>query len=173
MHETMMKLRILARAELTLARINLQRTANRAILYAIAIGLVLLAVVMVNFGAYQLLAETYSNGVAAFLVAAGNGILAGLLLIAARLLRPGPEEQLVHEIREMALADVTADIDEVKADFSRLGTDVNRIRAAFSSLGSGGGGFGIGLVSLAPLIGTIIEAVKQRRKGRKADAASA
>ena len=168
MHETIMKLRILARAELTLARINLQRAANRAILYAIAIGLVLLAVVMVNVGAYQLLAETYGNAVAAFLVAGGNGIFAAMVLFAARRLQPGPEEQMVHEIREMALAEVTADVDEMKAEFAQVGTDVNRIRAAFSSLGSGG--IGMGLINLAPVIATIIEAVKQRRKDRKTDA---
>lgn len=56
MHETIMNLGILTRAELTLARINLERVANRAIFYAIAIGLVLLAVLMINLGAYQLLA---------------------------------------------------------------------------------------------------------------------
>jgi len=171
MNETIMKLRILARAELTLARINLQRTANRAILYAIAIGLVLLAVVMVNVGAYQLLAETHSSAVAAFLVAAGNGLLAAVLLLAARLLQPGPEEQMVRDIREMALAEVTADVDEIKADFAKMGSDVNRIRTAFSSLGSGGG-ISMGLINLAPVIATIIEAVKQRRKDRKPNATS-
>lgn len=172
MHEIIMKLRILARAEITLARINAKRLANRAILYAIAIGLVLLAVVMINVGAYQLLAETYNNAIAAFLVAAGNGVLAALLLFAARQFQPGPEEQIVREIREMALAEVTADVDEIKADFARLGADVNRIRTGFSALGSGGS-IGIGLISLAPVIATIIEAVKQRSKERKADASTA
>ncbi len=168
MHDTIMKLRILARAELTLARINAQRAAKSAILCAIAIGLVLLAVVMVNVGAYQLLAETYSNAVAAFLVAAGNVVLAVVLLIAARQFKPGPEEKMVREIREMALGEVTADIDAIKADFAQLGTDVKRIRRGFSALGSGGS-FGLGLVSLAPVIAAIIEAIKHRRKGRKVD----
>ena len=172
MHELIMKLRILARAEITLARINARRVANRAILYAIAIGLVLLAVVMVNIGAYQLLAETVSNATAAFLVAAGNGVLAAFLLFAARPSQPGPEEQMVREIREMALTEVTADIDEMKADFAQLGTDVRRIRTGFSLLGSGKS-FGIGLAGLVPVIATIIEAVKHRRKERKADASAA
>jgi hypothetical protein len=171
MHETILKLRILARAEITLARINLQRAANRAVMYAIAIGLVRLAVVMINIGAYQLLAETLSNAVAAFLVAAANGVLAAMLLLAARLLQPGPEEKMVHEIREMALAEVTADVDEMKANFAQLGADVKRIRTGFSALGSGGR-IGIGLVGLAPVIATIIESLKQRRKERKSDAST-
>lgn len=175
MHETndtIMKLRILARAEITLARINLQRTANRAKLYAIAIGLALLAVVMVNIGCYQLLAETYSNAVAAFLLAAGNGALAGVVLLAVGRLQPGPEEKMVHEIREMALAEVTADVEEIKADFTQLGADVKRIQTGFSALGSGGG-IGTGLAGLVPVIGMIIDAAKHLRKGHKADATSA
>ena len=163
MHETMMKLRMLVRAEMTLARTNLQRAANRAILYAMAIGLILLAVVMVNIGAYQLLADTYGNALAAFLVAAGNGVIAIILAIVASRIRPGAEEQMVHEIREMALAEVTADIDEMKSDFAELGADVRRIRRGFSTLGSSGG-FGAGLFSFAvcclhsnaPLFSTVV-----------------
>jgi L-fucose isomerase-like protein len=167
MHETndtIMKLRILARAEVTLARINLQRTANRAKLYAIAIGLGLLAVVMVNIGAYQLLAETYGNAVAAFLLAAGNGALAGAVLLAVSRLQPGPEEKMVQEIREMALAEVTADVEEMKADFTQLGADVKRIQTGFSALSSGGG-IGTGLAGLMPVISMIIDAAKHLRKG--------
>ena len=58
MNETMIKLRILMHAEYTLARVNLRRLVNKTMLAAIAIGLVLLAVVMTNVGAYELLAES-------------------------------------------------------------------------------------------------------------------
>jgi hypothetical protein len=172
MHETVMKLRILARAEITLARIYLQRAANRALLYAIAIGLLFLAIVMVNIGAYQLLAEIYGNAVAAFLVAAGNGLLAAIILLAIHQLKPGPEEQTVREIRDSALAEFSADIDEIEEDFTLLGADVKRFRTGFSALRRGGS-IGIGLVGLAPVIATIIESLKKRRKERKSDASAA
>ena len=76
---------------------------------------------------------------------------------------------MVHEIREMALAEVTADVDELKADFTQLGADVKRIKTGFSALGSGGG-IGAGLAGLVPVIGMIIDAAKHLRKGHKADA---
>ena len=158
-----MKLRILGRAEITLARINAQRTANRAKLYAIAIGLVLLAVVMVNVGAYQLLAEIYGNATAAFLVAVGNGVLAAVLVFAAAQFKPGPEEQMVREIREMALAELTADVDELKQEFTQLGADVKRIRSGFAAF-TGGGGIGAGWASLAPVVTMLIDALKRRGK---------
>jgi hypothetical protein len=172
MHETILNLKILTRAELTLARMDLQRAANRAILYSIAIGLVLLAVVMINVGAYQLLAETYNNAIAAFLVAAGNGLLAAVMLLAVRQLKPGPEEQTVREIRDRALAEFTTQFNEVEADFALLGADVKRFRTGFSALRKGGS-IGIGLLGIAPVIAKIIESIKRRRKDKKADATSA
>ncbi|MDA0991462.1 MAG: hypothetical protein O3A51_12010 [Verrucomicrobia bacterium] len=141
-------------------------------MYAIAIGLVLLAVVMINLGVYQLLAETYGNPVGAFLVAAGNGLLAAIILLAVRQLKPGPEEQTVREIRDAALAAFTTDVNEIEADFALLGADVKRVRRGLSALRKGGN-IGIGLVGLAPMIGRIIKSVKQRRKDRKADPSSA
>jgi hypothetical protein len=162
MDELLMKLRILARAEITLARINSQRIANRIKLLSIAIGAVLLTVVMVNVGAYQLLAETYSNATAAFLVAAGNAALAIALVLAARQLQPGPEEQMVREIREMALAEVTADVDAIKQDFTEIGDNVKRIRTGFAGLSSGGG---IGSwTGLASVVGMLVEALKRAKK---------
>jgi hypothetical protein len=172
MHETMMNLKILARAELTLARMDLQRAAYRATLYAVSIGMLLIALVMVNVGAYQLLAETYGNAVAAFLVAAGDGLLAAMMLLAVRRLKPGPEEQKVREIRDTALAEFTTQIDEIEADFALLGADLKRFRTGFSALRTGGS-IGIGLLGVAPVIARIIESIKQRRKKRKADPASA
>ena len=83
--------------------------ANRIKLYSIAFGLLLLTVVMVNIGAYQFLSQTHGNTVAAFLVAAANGVLAILLIYAGRQRPPGPEAEMVREIRDMALTELSAD----------------------------------------------------------------
>lgn len=170
MDDTLVKLRILASAETNLARIRLRRLANRSALYAIAVGLILLAVVMVNIGAYQLLSHGYGDSVAAFLIAAGNGVLAVILIFAAGRIRSGPEEQMAYEIREMALTELTTDFNDVKGEFDKLGKDVKRIRTGFSIL-TKGGSIGAGLAGLAPLITTIIEAIRHRKE-RKADTAS-
>ena len=162
MNETMMKLRILTRAEMTLARANARRVGLRSILFAVAIGLILLAVIMVNVGAYRLLAESYGPAQGAFIVAAVNAVLAVLVVIAANMQKPGAEENMVREIREMALAELSNDAEEVKQTFSSLAADVKRIQSGFSALGSGGGLMG-GLGGLAPLLGMLIEALKRRK----------
>ena len=162
--ETLMKLRILASAERKLAHLKAQRLANRAILVLIAVGLLLLTVVMVNLGAYQLLAETYSVSVSAFLVAGGDAVLAVLVVFAIRFIKAGPEEKLAQEIRDMALDEFTADVDTFKDE---LGTDVKRLKKGFSILNKGSQ-IGAGLASVAPLISTIIESVKEHRKKKKA-----
>jgi hypothetical protein len=159
MDETLMKLRILARTEMTMARIHGQQMANRIKLYSIALGLLLLTVVMVNVGAYQYLSQTHGNTVAAFLVAAANGVLAIGLIYAGRQRPPGPEEEMVREIRDMAMTELSADVDGIKQEFTQLGDDVKRIRSGFAGLTGGGG---IGWASLGPIVGLLTDLLKKR-----------
>ena len=60
MDETLMKIRILIKAETTLLKASARRASMRGRLYAVAIGLILLTVIMVNLAAYQYLSETRS-----------------------------------------------------------------------------------------------------------------
>jgi len=161
MNETMIKLRILAHAEYTLARVNLRRLVNKTILASVGIGLILLVVLMTNLGAYELLSESYGDAKGAFLVAAGNGILAVLVFFASRQLKPGEEEKMVQEIRELTLAELSADVEGAKQNFASIVKDVKNIQSGFSSIGSG---LGAGLTSLGPLIGLLVDTLKSRRK---------
>ena len=167
MEETLIKLRILAGAEMTLARIRARRLARHGAFYAIAVGMLLLALVMVNIGAYQLLTETYTESAAAFILAGGNALLAVLLIFGTYSVRPGPEEAMAREIRDMALNELAADADALKDDFSRLGADVKRIRTGFSIL-SHGKSIGAGIAGLAPVISILMEMVKRRREKKAA-----
>lgn len=161
MNETMIKLRILMHAEYALARVNLHRIVNKTILVAIAIGLILLVVVMVNIGTYELLAASYGDANGAFLVAGGNAILAVLTFFVGRQLKPGAEEKMVQEIRELALAELSADAEGVKQSFASIARDVKGIQSSFSTFGVG---LGAGLTSLGPLIGLLVDTLKSRRK---------
>ena len=160
MNETMIKLRILMHAEYTLARVNLRRLVNKTILATIAIGLVLLVVVMTNVGAYELLAQSYGDAKGAFIVAAGNAVLAVLTLLAARQLKPGEEEKMVQEIREMTMAELSADVEGIRKNFASIARDVKGIQSGFSALG---GGLGAGLTTLGPLVGLLVDTLKKRR----------
>lgn len=165
MSETMLKLRIWARAESTLAKITARRTGQRITAMAIAVGLALLTVGMVNLGTFELLAETYGRAKGAYYLAAGNGLLAILLVLAAQRSKPGLDEQMVSEIREMALAELQADADEFKEEFNRLTGHVRRIEDAVSGL-TGSGSTLSKLTTLGPVVELAVQALKHRHGGK-------
>ena len=161
MNATMLKLRIWARAETTLAKITARRTGQRFTAVAIAVGLALLTVGMLNLGTFELLAETYGRAKGAYYLAAGNGLLAVLLVLAAQRSKPGPEEEMVSEIREMALAELQADADEIKEEFNRLTGHVRRIEDAVSGL-TGSGTTLSKLTTVGPVVELAVQALKHR-----------
>jgi hypothetical protein len=161
MDETIMKLRILVRAETTLARLHARILARRLLLALLALGAALLTIGLINLGAYELLEARFGGGTGAFLLAGVNATLAGLLLAVASRHSPGPEEQMVVEIRELALTELSADAEAVRAGFNELSSDLERIRRAVSALTGRGGG--PGLASLAPLVGLAVDTLKSRK----------
>jgi len=164
MDETLLKIRVLTRAEMTLAKANARRIAARSRLYAIALGILLITVVMINLAAYQYFSTQMSEAMAALIIAIVNAVLALLFIFAASRIKPGPEEEMVKEIRELALSELSADAEVVKQNFAQIGADVERIRSGFSSvsgmLGSAHGGFG----SLGPMLGMLTSMLKKRGK---------
>lgn len=163
--ETMLKLRIWARAETTLAKMTARRTGQRLTAMAIAVGLALLTVGMINLGTFELLAEAYGRAKGAFFLAAGNGLLAVLLVLAAQRSKPGPEEEMVSEIREMALAELQADADQIKEEFNRLTGNIKRIEDAVSAL-TGSGSTLSKLTSVGPVVELAVQALKHRHGGK-------
>lgn len=161
MDETLLKLRILVKAESTLFKANARRAAMRTRLFAMAIGMLLLAVVMINVAAYQYLSELMSEAAAALVVSAINGVLAIIVIVVATRLKAGPEEAMVHDIREMALTELSADLDEVRDEFNRIGTELNTIRSgvgqALGFLKPGGSATG----SLMPVLSLITSMLKK------------
>ena len=133
----------------------------RGRLYAVAIGLFLLTVIMVNLAAYQYLSETRSAAVAALIVSFVNGVLAVIAIVMAMRIQPGPEEAMVQEIRELALTELSADMDAVKEDFTQVKKDLEKIKngvsSAFGMFKSGG----TGVSSIAPILGLITSMLKK------------
>lgn len=164
MDETLLKLRVLTRAEITLAKANARRMAARSRLYAIALGMVLLTVVMINIAAYEYLSTLKGEAIAALLVALANGVLALLVLFAASRIQAGPEEEMVKEIRELALSELSADAEGVKQSFAQISDDIERIRSGFSSVSGVFGSGSSGLGSLGPLLGMLTSMLKKKAK---------
>ncbi len=162
MDETLLKLRVLTRAEVTLAKANARRIAARSRLYVIALGMVLITVVMLNIAAFEYLSTQMSAAMAALTIAIVNGVLATLLIFVATRIQPGPEEEMVKEIRELALTELSADADGIKRNFAQISSDVERIRSGFSSVSSIFGSTGNGLGSLGPLLGMLTSMLRKK-----------
>jgi hypothetical protein len=166
MNEVMLKLRIWVHAETALLKINARRTGQRFTALAIALGLAILAVGMINMGIFELLAETYGRVKGAFYLAGGaNGVLAAIVVFVAQRSKPGLEEEMVGEIREMALAELQADADELKEEFDRIAGRVQQIETAVSTL-TGSGSSLSKLSAVAPVIEVAVQALKTRHGGK-------
>jgi hypothetical protein len=165
MKEFVMKLRILLRAEIALFKADAQRRANTYALTGLSIGCVLVALVFVNLGAFFYLTDSEIDSRAAFILAACNLGVAIVPLLLRQRGKPGPEEQMVREIREMSLEEVTKDIDKVAEEFAAVGATVNQVRSGVSAFtGSGGmGGLGGGLQALGPFLGMAISMLKKKK----------
>ena len=162
MDETLLKLRVLTRAEITLAKANARRMAARSRLYAVALGMILITVVMINIAAFEFLSTLMSDAMAALTIAIVNAVLAMLIMFVASRIQPGPEEDMVKEIREMALTELSADADGVKQHFAQISSDIERIRSTFSSVSGIFGSSGGGLGSLGPLLGMLTSMLKRK-----------
>ncbi len=128
MSDKLFKLQLLARAELTLKEIVARRAAARAVHLGIALVIALLALGMLNLAGFLALQAYLSPAGSALTMAAANGLGVALVLWLGR--RAGPsegEEELAHEIREMAYQQVSEDIDEVKEKLERVVGEVNQI----------------------------------------------
>jgi hypothetical protein len=160
MNEFIVKLRILARAEVTLFKADAARRRNQALLAAISIGCVFVGLVFVNLGLFYMLTESDIDSRAAFILAAGNIGLAIVPFLFRRNAKPGPEEAMVREIREMAAAELSKDIGEVASEIGAVTDSVKQLKSGISSFTSGGGGVGaMGL--LGPVLPLVIDMLKK------------
>ncbi len=158
MNEFMVKLRILARAEVTLFKSDAQRRTNMALLSAISVGCIFVALVFVNVGFFFMLTESDVASRAAFILAGGNFGLAVVPFLLRRQSKPGPEEQMVREIREMAADEVVKDINSVSSEIAAVGSGIKQLKAGVSSFGGGGMG------ALGPLLPFVIDLLKKSTK---------
>lgn len=156
-----LKLRIWVHAETALLKINARRTGQRFTALAIALGLAILSVGMINIGIFELVAESYGRVKGAFYLAGGNGLLAAVVVVVAQRAKPGLEEEMVAEIREMALTELQSDADEVKAEFERIADRVRRIENSVSAL-TGSGSSLSKLSTLGPVVELATHALKHR-----------
>lgn len=160
MNELALKLRILFRAEMTLFKADAQRRGQSAGLMFVGVLCVLVALAFLDVGLFFVLSESRGPSSAAFILAGGNLALAIIPFLLSRQTKPSAEELMVREIREMAMEDLSKDIDRVAGEFAAVGNSFKNIRSGVSSLGGGGGGMDL----VGPAVGFAIDMLKKRKK---------
>lgn len=156
MSDPVLKLQILARAELAMAQIHARRAGSRSAFFSIALVFLLLGLAMMTLAVYNALTPSLGPAWAAFVVATADTIIGVIVALIARKAGPSEnEEKLVREIRDMAYAELSKDIEQVKSELDSITTDVKRIRSGFTSLTSGAAG------ALGPAITMLLKVAKR------------
>lgn len=123
-------LQLLWRSERVMAEARLKLISRKLVLAVIAGIACLIAVSMLNLAAYLALITVVSKPLAALIVAVINLVIAGLLVAIAQGLQPGPEEEMLREVRDIALGDLGSEVDDVQAQLLQLREDVEGMRAS-------------------------------------------
>ncbi len=139
MDELLLKLRLLAKAEAILFRVNLQRTLRQVLFSLAALLLAILALGMLNVAFYQYLIPRLDSAGAALVVALVDLLIAAAVLVVAGRQPVGAEHDAAKELRERIMADLAADAERVKVQLTELHDDIRQIRATASGLLNPGG----------------------------------
>jgi len=155
MSDPMMKLEILARAELALAQMRAQRTAGRSVMFVVSMVFALIGLGMINFAAFYAVSPRWGPAAAALIVSLVNFAITGVVLVASRKVGPGEkEEKLAREIRDLAYTQINRDVDQVKAEIVQITDDVRNISSSIKSFS------GAASNTLGPLMGMLVKALK-------------
>lgn len=162
MNELIVKMRILARAEVTLFKADAQRRTNQAILAAMSLGCVFVGLIFINFGAFFTLTESSIDARAAWILAAANFGLAVVPYLFRRQAKMGPEEAMVREIREMAADEISKDLNSAAEEIGAVVDGVKNLKSGISSFTSGSSGGALG--ALGPVLPLVIDLLKRSKK---------
>lgn len=158
MNDPVLKINLLVRAEMVLARIQARRAVSRLTFSLVALVFVLLGVAMLNFATYQLFAEHFSPAISGFIVALINLFLASVIfMITYKTGNETNEEKLAQELRTLAYSELNSDFDGLKDEFGKVSDDVKRIRSGFRAITGATG-------SLMPLLSILTKAFEKRKE---------
>jgi hypothetical protein len=116
------------RAERSLAESRLKLTSRKLTLAAGAGIAGLFALGMLNLAAFFALEQSLGQPGAAAVVGVINIVLAGLFLSIAQGIRPGEEEEMVKEVRDMAIGEIGGEIEGVQEKFAQIRGDIEGMR---------------------------------------------
>jgi hypothetical protein len=120
-------LKLFLRSERVLAEMQVGLVSRKAVLLGGAMVAGLLALAMANVAGFFALAPSLGSPGAASVVALVDAVAAGLLAVVAVSLQPGREEDVVREVRDMALDEIGAELEVVQQRLAQVGDNVERV----------------------------------------------
>lgn len=121
-------LQLLWRAERVLTESRLKLITRKLILGVVAGIAGLFAWGMLNIAAYFALEPVVGKAWAACIVGIVDVVIAAILIAIAQGLQPAAEEDMVMEVRDMALAEIGVEVDDVQQKFMQVRDDVEGVR---------------------------------------------
>ena len=162
MDDLISRLALLARAESLAMRIRVRHAARMTMLSAGALAAAVFAFGMLNLGAFTALSARYGQTDAALLLAAGDALLAFVLLMLARRRTPSAEEAMVDELRALALAELSKDAAGLKAQVVHLQHQVTSIGDGIARV-TKADPLQLGLSSIGPILALVTRMLGRRK----------
>ncbi len=156
-------LKLLWRSEQALAEAKINLTSRKIVLGVVAAIALMFALGMLNLALFFAFKPAYGLAVSGAIVAALDLLLAVILLFVAQSVKPAPEEEMVREVRDIALAELGSEADEVKARLAQLRDDVENARKGITQFVSRP----MDVVSpamIGPAIATVAKLVKSAKR---------
>jgi len=150
------KTRIFAHAEITLLKAEARRTRTSMLLMSLSVGCLLIAVILFNFALFFSLTEAKAHSDASFMLCAMNLLIAVVPVLISRQLKPGIEEKMVKDIRNMAA-------DSISAQTKKIGQETQAIQQSFGLLKTGVSGGANSLSTLLPFVSLLAKALKKSK----------
>lgn len=119
---------IILRTEGLITQRRLAVARKQLMLMAFAGLIAVLGLVMLNIAAYQALQTGLGAPMAALIVALVNFVLAGGLMLWASKANADTEISAVTEVRDMAVADLESELDEMKDEATAIIEDLRGMR---------------------------------------------
>lgn len=121
-------LQVLAKADSLIGRIWLNVLARRFGLFALAGLVAVFGLGMANVAGFYGLQQSLGPVWAAAIVAVADLIIALIIVLLGRSIRPGPEIELAFDVRKMAVEAIQADSRDIKDTVDSLGQQIRQTK---------------------------------------------
>jgi hypothetical protein len=150
--------RLYVRSELLVAEMRLRSYARKAALLAVALGVALFGLGMLNVAAFLWLSEAFGPVRTALGIAVANFAVAAVAFAIGYSMKPGAELQLAEEMRDTALETVEAEVSRMQS-------------AGVTGLVSGAVEMGAARL-LVPTVGALLGGLRKKKPAETAAAAA-